>query len=415
MLDQYSTPSRKDKRGRKKESKPDDISEVDSKDGVEDMQLEDLENSGRKKRKGGRKRFGDEDIVSVDEPKSGKKRSRGTTEEASVKKKARQSKGESISEHHEDQRESDDTSPVFFDKSNPHTDSLPPSVVMLIDMWIRWLILFLKRIDEIEIWKNHSYQIITNSFSSRKSGTTKTPKKMHTRDHNSMNSSAAKDWSSIILKPDDEPSVVKLLDWAKQRNLSCSTRKLIERRYQNSLDWSNKVHKILTVKSCRVPLEDTQLILKESEDSLLFSYQDLIASLKENIKRAKAWTHKLEKSVEGSGNGPSLVPITTKELEDILPETENICIDLTPQINNILQHTKVYCLCREASHGMMLGCEKCEDWCHITCFGFTKAQVEYNFIRHLTTIGGSDRCLRLFSVLNYHELQCSIYTTFVNS
>lgn len=414
--DQYVTPSKKDKRGRKKDLKVDDISEIDSKDGIEDPSLlEEGDDSSRKKRKGGRgKRIQEEEIPLIDDPKSNKKRSRVSLEEnqslnSNMKKRSRQSKGEvSLDENEHDSHidsattsttpTTSTTSPLYFDPLNPHTNNLPPSVIMLIDMWIRWLILFLKRIDEIEIWKNHSYQIITNSLSSSSSSSSSTTssrkisKKMLTRDqsnNHSSSTSSVKDWNTIILKPEDESSVIQLLDWAKQRNLSCSIRKLIERRYHNSLEWHEKVTKILTIKSCRVSLDDTQLILKESEDSsLLFLYPDLIGSLKENIKKAKLWINKLEKSIENTTSNTSnssllIVPITIKELEDILPETESICIDLSSQINNILQHTKVYCLCREASHGMMLGCEKCEDWCHISCFGFTKAQV--NIISHTTS------------------------------
>jgi hypothetical protein len=416
------TPQPK-KRGRKKETK--------SERGVEDSELEvheenqseagDLNESGRKKRvgKGKRSFFGDEDVSSVDDTSSvtkstttattsSKKRARGSgaAEEivaSGTKKKARASKAEAaaatiaLQENQAAATESlKEPSPIYFDLSNPHTTNFPLPMVRLIDLWIRWLVIFVKRLDEIEIWKKHSCQIIANSRKGNSSGSsgsgsgvgmTKSLKKLHhTRDHQGHEQHqqiTAKDWHSVILKPEDELSVIKLLSWAKQRNLSCSTRKLIEVRYQNSLDWQQKVTDLLNIKSCRVSLEETQLILKESDDSLLIIYPELLMSLKDHIKRAKAWIQKLEKTVDstssGNGNGTrgggGTIPITTQELEEIMPETETICVDLTTQINNLLQHTKVYCFCREGFHGMMLGCEKCDDWYHTTCLGYTKIQV----------------------------------------
>ena len=148
------------------------------------------------------------------------------------------------------------------------------------------------------------------------------------------------------------------------------SRKLIERRYNNAISWKKKVSEILTDKSKRVSLDDTQAIVKETDESSLFFYPELIQLLKENIKKAKIWLGKLEKT-----EGNNAVSITTQELEAILPETENICIDISAKINNILQAARVYCLCREPSHGMMLGCDTCDEWFHFTCLGISKIQV----------------------------------------
>lgn len=394
------------KRGRKKETKTEQIEDAES-EAHEENQSDagDGNQSGRKKRvgKGKRSFFGDEDTSSVDDLSSvakstPKKRSRGSEVTVEIitsgtKKKPR--KGEvptvpTFALQNNEAVATDAPSPVYFDLSNPHTTNFPVPIVRLIDLWIRWLVIFVKRLDEIEMWKKHSCQVITSSYKGG-NGINKTPKKAHhTRDHQGHEQISAKDWHSIILKPDDEPSVVKLLDWAKQRNLSCSTRKLIERRYQNSLDWHQKVTDIFNVKSCRVSLEDTQLILKECDDSLLFVYPDLVQSLKDHIKRAKAWLQKLEKTVDTGREGGNVgvtgsTTISTTELDKIMPETETICVDLSAQINTLLQHTKVYCFCRKGYHGMMLGCEKCDDWYHTTCLGYTKIQVCLRFSHILSS------------------------------
>jgi hypothetical protein len=239
-------PAPKNKRGRKKDQEyiepppPEEPTEQIEESVQTAEPIEEATDNGRKKRasKGRGKRFFGEDeentVGSTADavPKSGRKRPRVKEEVVAIpvaKKRSRQGKTDSAEpdlpfddpQQTEENISKEDIPFKYFDLSNPHTSKFPSPVVMLIDLWIRWLVLFLRRIDEINAWKRYSFQIIRNSLYGRRTGKI-TTKKM-TRD--SLNESVPmKDWDTVMLKSEDEQTVLKLLEWARIRNLSCSLR-----------------------------------------------------------------------------------------------------------------------------------------------------------------------------------------------
>lgn len=142
-------------------------------------------------------------------------------------------------------------------------------------------------------------------------------------------------------------------------------RTLIDNRYKKSIQWIATAEAI-TRGQDKLTLENTTSFVRESENFLLFARSDLVQHLKDQMKRAKIWISKLQQV--GSVNSASA-------LDPFIKEAEEIAIDLRENLDEIVKHVEVFCLCRQVSHGVMVACERCEDWFHIGCIGMSKAQV----------------------------------------
>jgi hypothetical protein len=59
-----------------------------------------------------------------------------------------------------------------------------------------------------------------------------------------------------------------------------------------------------------------------------------------------------------------------------LAEASDIHVDLSEFTDTIVQVNKTYCLCRQAYHGQMVGCDTCEEWYHFQCVGLSSTQAE---------------------------------------
>ena len=138
---------------------------------------------------------------------------------------------------------------------------------------------------------------------------------------------------------------------------------------------------------------------------LLFRCPELIQKLKENVRKTKAWIERFQQLQEAqqlqaagasseeilqnagtkkSGGKQEANTVNVNELCDML-----ICeaqgdmssikyngIDLSVYLEQIMQVTQVYCLCRLPYHGFMVGCDQCDDWLHGPCIGLSKAQAD---------------------------------------
>ncbi len=133
-------------------------------------------------------------------------------------------------------------------------------------------------------------------------------------------------------------------------------------------EWMEKADLILSGKK-KLSLVDMSAFVKTGENVSMFQYSDSLQTLKEHIKKARSWVMKLDRLEQ---NATSI-----SALEELLPEAEGFMVDIQPNLDAVMQVTKVYCFCRQPFHGIVVGCdaEGCEDWLHISCIGMSKAQV----------------------------------------
>lgn len=117
-----------------------------------------------------------------------------------------------------------------------------------------------------------------------------------------------------------------------------------------------------------IKLEELQEFIKSGE-KMLFASSDIVP-LKDHCKRAKQWINRLQEAAQEDA------ATAAAALEKLTPEVEYIAVDLSEHISSMQQATTVYCVCRLPYHGLMLGCDTCDDWYHAPCFGITKSQAE---------------------------------------
>jgi hypothetical protein len=144
-----------------------------------------------------------------------------------------------------------------------------------------------------------------------------------------------------------------------------SFRRTIENRCKGTIEWTQQADEIIAGNR-KVNLESLIAFIKDGEKMLLFSRGQLNI-LKDTQKRAKSWIAKFEKVDISS------VPADT--LKKFVDEAAEIPVDLSVYTDPIKQGTEVYCLCRQVYHGLMIGCDVCDDWCHSACLGYTKLHV----------------------------------------
>ena len=96
----------------------------------------------------------------------------------------------------------------------------------------------------------------------------------------------------------------------------------------------------------------------------------IAADLRAELKKAKAWKIRFDKSGFDTGEAPAEV------LTELVEEAKGIRMNLTEYTDNIVQVNKTYCLCRLAYHGTMVGCDTCEEWYHFQCVGLSASQAE---------------------------------------
>ena len=88
--------------------------------------------------------------------------------------------------------------------------------------------------------------------------------------------------------------------------------------------------------------------------------------LKETLQQGKAWLSEVKRS--GIERGEASVD----QLQQLLEDSKTIKMDLGKHTAILQQATRLYCLCRAPFDGLMIACDKCEDWFHTACVNITQ-------------------------------------------
>lgn len=255
------------------------------------------------------------------------------------------------------------------------TTKLPTPLLEFLDLWLRWLRLLKARVSEAEMWSEHG-QFLHNKLSG------------------SNGTAAAR--ATV-------PDMSKHLDGAISRGIKCKQRYVIEEYLFKAHSWRVRAAMMKRQEENATLLdpEDFKDFLKEGEklvicDDLSSSMSSLrnlaiapvpveilgykpteeeekmafLSVMRNELKRAKAWITKFEQS------GYETDVLKSCDMEAAVSEAQSICIDLSQFVDTIQQSLMCYCLCRQAYHGEMVGCDTCDDWYHFSCIGMKKVQVE---------------------------------------
>ena len=84
--------------------------------------------------------------------------------------------------------------------------------------------------------------------------------------------------------------------------------------------------------------------------------KELLSRLKVELKTANKWLQRFSKHI-------------SEDINDLLSESKDICVNLSEQVDSVSQLSRTYCLCRNLYHGQMVGCDLCDDWYHLHCVG----------------------------------------------
>jgi hypothetical protein len=95
-----------------------------------------------------------------------------------------------------------------------------------------------------------------------------------------------------------------------------------------------------------------------------------LQELRVELKKARQWKARLERSGFDAGTAPAEL------LTALAEEARAIRVNLSEFTDSIVQVNKTYCLCRQAYHGEMVGCDTCEEWYHFQCVGLSHTQAE---------------------------------------
>ena len=101
----------------------------------------------------------------------------------------------------------------------------------------------------------------------------------------------------------------------------------------------------------------------------------LAAQLRTELKKAKQWFIKFEKTGASSGGG------STDVNDSLLEDAKRIRVNLSEYTDTIVQSYKTYCLCRNLYFGTMIGCDTCEEWYHLQCVGLnTNSRISEKYV-----------------------------------
>ena len=236
----------------------------------------------------------------------------------------------------------------------------PSSMEAFLDLWVRLLGVVHCRVDEVESWSQDAKLLIDKSESASPGSSAKQCQRELTR----------------------------LMNWATSRNLFMKQRRVLMNHLLKCDDWVKTCTAIKQRQPGTLMEIDAFRIFVKKGEKLLLDFPE-IGEMRGEWRRAKAWISKLQKT--GIEKGLA----RTSDLQDLVEEAKTLYADVSGNIDAIQSATKTYCLCRQAFHGEMVGCDTCEEWYHFQCIGMTKVQAE--------------KCDKFIC------LKCSLKTSFMNA
>ena len=317
---------------------------------------------------------------------------------------------------------------------------LPPHLEEMLDFWLRCLRLLERRVSQASLWSKHAHDSLTRALLKTAAA------------------SARQRW--------EEDAVAQLRE-ARVENLQLRKRVVVEEYLETARAWSRVAADILNHgkggsrgKTAAAAKEDqrhksSSLSSSSSSSSLsskkaggdhakasvwkgkgrgkvsfevlkefirageqLPSDRPEMVELKQELKKGKSWLARFNRagltgksdddaaaSSSSSGGGGGVVGLA--EVQALVSEAKDLCIDVTAELEVAAQATRKYCLCRQPYHGHMvsqsvsydnippinintptniyhrqpplndqIGCDECDDWYHFQCVGLTQLQAD---------------------------------------
>lgn len=254
--------------------------------------------------------------------------------------------------------------------------------VRLLLFWRGCVLKFWQRCSEVKEWKSEVLGLLHGTVLKENSEVNK----LTLPGESVVGETAASDVDPCV---EVEQQVRALLAAAETRALTPQLRVNVELQLDCSEKWTQEALSIMASKGVpntaidgtaagadgvipmhpKPSLEELKVIVKRGEN-LLFPRNNLTKQLRHEYKRAREWLIALEKS--GIEDGLAKMD----DLEVLLPQSDNLVVDVMTAVDAIEQVTKTYCLCRQPYHGEMIGCDNCDEWYHFHCVGLTKAKAE---------------------------------------
>ena len=209
------------------------------------------------------------------------------------------------------------------------------------DLWLRNLEALQRRLMEISIWSVE----------------------LNALEEAAQSSSYLTEESRIAF----DSTLARLLSWAQKRQLSCGRRLKLEALIRQLDEWTLKAAGVDS-RSHLLGFDVLKEFIKQGEAFNI--YLPLLEPLRGHLKQAKAWIGRFLK-MTGDKKGA-----TDSELEGLVTEAEGICVDLSEFTSQITLDSKKYCICRQAYHSEMIGCDDCDEWYHLQCIGMSQLQAD---------------------------------------
>ena len=129
-------------------------------------------------------------------------------------------------------------------------------------------------------------------------------------------------------------------------------------------------------------------------------FYSTIVKLKSDLRASKALINKIQSHSKAETQSTTI----SSDVDALLVEADGLAVDMTEATESIRQVVKCYCFCRLGFHGEMIGCDKCNDWYHLSCINISQQTAEktdsYVCIRCQTQLSFVDTCRKVAQITN---------------